>query len=95
MNERRILAAVFLLLAIGAGYLTLLLWQADESGKWLFLVFAVFFLCLAAAPFLPATKPKPAPPPPTGFVSHRFMTLVMVVIVLAILAAIVSAILAD
>lgn len=89
MNERRILTAVFLLLALGAGYLSFVLWRADESGKWLFLVFAVFFLVLAVAPLGMKFGRERVPTPPTGFVSHAFMTLMIAVVVIGVLAAIV------
>jgi hypothetical protein len=43
MKRRWLLPGVFLLPAIVAGYLTWLCWAADDSGKWLFGVFTVFF----------------------------------------------------
>jgi uncharacterized membrane protein YeaQ/YmgE (transglycosylase-associated protein family) len=58
---RIILSAVFLLIGLPAGWLAWRMWQADDEGKWLFGVFAAFFLFLAAAPFLPASKKKKEP----------------------------------
>jgi hypothetical protein len=92
MNARRILAAVFLLLALGAGYLTWVMWQAGDSGKWLFLVFGLFFLALTAAPLIPEFKRKPPEPPTTRFGPHWFMMLAILVIVLVVLASLISAV---
>lgn len=94
MIKRWTLSVVFLLPALGSGYLTGLLWRDSDSGKWLFLVFTVFFLLLAATPILPKlrSKPPPEPSPNTRFVPHWFMLLAILVIVVSIIAAIVSAI---
>ncbi|MSU53845.1 MAG: hypothetical protein EXS41_10735, partial [Opitutaceae bacterium] len=48
MKGRWIWLVIFLLPAGGAGYMTWLSWQAGDSGKWLFGVFTLFFLALAA-----------------------------------------------
>ncbi len=93
MKGRRILAAVFLLPALGAGYMTLMMWQAGDSGKWLFGVFALFFLALAVAPLLPKPKPKPEALAGTRFVSHWFMMLAILVLVGCIILGIIGAIL--
>lgn len=95
MNGRRILAALFLLPAIAAGYMTWLMWQAGDSGKWLFLVFTVFFLLLAVAPLVPEfrKKPPPEPPPNTRFVPHWFMLLAILALLGVAVAAIVGAVL--
>lgn len=93
MIWRRLLFAVLLIPAIISGYLTWLLWRAGDSGKWLFLVFTVFFLLLVATPILPKLKSKPPPPPAsTRFVPHWFMLLAMLVVLVAIILAIISAI---
>jgi hypothetical protein len=86
-----ILATIFLLPAIGAGYMTWLMWQAGDSGKWLFLVFTVFFALMALAPFLPKPKPKPQTFTSTRFVPHWFMMLAVLVLLLSIILAIVGA----
>jgi len=62
VKGRAILAAVFLLLGLAAGWMAWLTWRAGEEGQWLFGVFAAFFLILAAAPFLPAPKKEPSSP---------------------------------
>lgn len=91
MNERTIFAAILLLIGAGSGYLTLALWRAEESGKWLFLIVTAFFLTIGARLLLP--PPQRGEEPPTRFVSHRFMTLIMVVIILGVVAAVVTAVL--
>ncbi len=58
MKGRAILSAVFLLIGLPAGWMAWLTWRANEDGKWLFGVFAAFFLILAATAFLPASKKK-------------------------------------
>ena len=93
MKGRRILVAVFLLTAIGAGYMSLLLGRAGDSGKWLFGVFSLFFLFLAVVPLVPELKRKPEPVRQTRFVPHWFMLLAMLVVILGILAAISGAVL--
>ena len=93
MIVRWILTAVFLLPAIGSGYLTWLLWREGDSGKWLFLVFTVFFLLLVATPILPKLKSKP-PKEPTfrGFVPHWFMMLAALVLLGCIVLGLIAAV---
>lgn len=93
MSGRRIIAAIFLLPAIGSGYLTWLLWQAGDSGKWLFLVFTVFFLLLAATPILPKLKSKPPPESTsTRFGPHWFMMLAALVLLGCIILGLIAAV---
>lgn len=88
-----ILPVVFLLCALGAGYMTWLMWRAGDSGKWFFGVFTVFFLALTVAPLVPEfRKKKPEPSPNTRFVPHWFMLLAMLVVVVGIILAIIGAI---
>ena len=61
MKGRTLLAAVFSAIGLAAGGMAWLTWRAGEDGKWLFGVFAAFFLILAAARFLPAPKKKREP----------------------------------
>jgi len=61
MKGRTLLAAVFSAIGLAAGGMAWLTWRAGEDGKWLFGVFAAFFLILAAAPFLPPSKKKKEP----------------------------------
>ena len=68
MKPRLFLAAVFSIIGLAAGWMARLTWQAGEDSKWFFGVFAVFFLLLAAAPFLPERKRKNAEPTGTRFV---------------------------
>ncbi len=90
-----ILPAVFLLCALGAGYMTWMMWQAGDSGIWFFGVFTVFFLLLLATPILPKLRSKPPPPPTsTRFVPHWFMMLAILVVVVGIILAIIGAVLA-
>lgn len=94
MIARLILVVVFLIPAVASAYMTWLTWRAGDDGKWLFTVFLGFFLLVAAAPLLPKLKPKPEPPTTsTRFVSHWFMMLAALAVVVSILAAIVGAIL--
>lgn len=93
MKDRRILAAVFLLPALGASYMTWVMWRAGDSGKWLFGVFALFFLLLTVAPFVPEFKRKPEPPPTTRFVPHWFMLLGILAVIAVVALAVVNAIL--
>lgn len=51
---RLAVAALFALPTIAAGYMTWLLWRANDEGRWLFMVLAAFFLVLSATPFLPS-----------------------------------------
>ncbi len=94
MKHRRILAAVLLLPALGAGYMAWLSCQAGDEGKWLFGVFAVFFLLLTVALLLPRIKrpAKPEPSPDTRFTPHWFMLLAMLVVMAGLLAAIITVI---
>lgn len=94
MNGRRILAAVFLLPALGAGYMAWVMWRAGDSGQWLFGVFAVFFLLLPVALLMPKSK-RPAKPESssgTRFAPHWFMLLAMLVVMAGLLAAIITVI---
>jgi uncharacterized membrane protein YedE/YeeE len=91
MKGRRILAAIFLLPALASGYMTWLLWRAGDSGQWLFGVFTLFFLALAALPLLPKSKPKPEATTGTRFVPHWFMMLAVLITVALIFTAIVGA----
>ena len=94
MIARVILVVVFLIPTIAAGYMTWLTWRTGDDGKWLFGIFTLFFLLLAATPILPKFKPKPeAQFTSTRFVPHWFMMLAALVFVVAVLAAIVGAIL--
>ncbi len=95
MKGRWIWSVFFLLPTGGAGYMTWMSWQANDDGKWLFGVFALFFLCLALAPFLPKAKPTEPTPPSTSthFVPHWFMLLAGLALVVTVLVTIISAIL--
>lgn len=98
MNGRRILAALFLLPAIAAGYMTWLMWRAGDNGQWLFGVFTVFFLLLAVAPLVPEFRekpPNPEPPPNTRFVPHWFMLLAILAIIATAVLAVVNAFLSH
>lgn len=88
---RWILTAIFLLPAIASGYLTWLLWRDGDSGKWLFLVFTVFFLLLVATPILPKLRSKP-PKEPTfrGFVPHWYMMGAALILLGTIILAIIG-----
>lgn len=94
MNGRKILAAIFLLPAMASGYMTWLMGRAGDDGKWLFGVFAAFFLLLTVAPLMPELKkkPPPEPSPNTRFVPHWFMLLAMLVVVVSIILAIIGAV---
>jgi hypothetical protein len=94
MHGRRILAAIFLLPALGAGYMTWVTWRAGDSGQWLFGVFAVFFLFLPIALLRPKStrQAKPEPSPDTRFAPHWFMLLAMLVVMAGLLAAIITVI---
>ena len=61
MKARTLLAAVFLVIGLAAGWMAWLTWKADEDGQWVFGAFAGFFLIFAAAPFLPTSKKEKAP----------------------------------
>jgi hypothetical protein len=92
MKPRAILATVFLLIGLAAGWMAWLTWRAGEDGKWLFAVFAAFFLVLAAAPFLPASKKKPEPEKVlnTRFVPAWQMEGMILLALLAIVASVVA-----
>jgi hypothetical protein len=92
MKTRAILTTVFLLIGLAAGWMAWLTWQADEDGKWLFGVFAAFFLILAAAPFLPASKKEkePAKVLNTRFVPAWQMEGMILLALLAIIASVVA-----
>ena len=94
MTGRVLLGTVLLAVAAGAGYMAVMTWRAADDGKWLFTVFAVFFLGLAGAIFVPA---KSAPPAKTtgisgGFAPHWALLGSTVIAVGAIIWAIVAAI---
>lgn len=96
MKGRTILAAIFLLPAIVSGYMTRLMWQAGDSGKWLFGVFTLFFVLLTLTPILPKLRPpQPKPITSTRFVPHWFMMLAVLVVLGTIILAIVNAILSH
>ncbi len=61
MKARWIISAFCVILAAGAGYLSWLLGQAGDDGRWLFLVFAAFFLILSIASLRPVGR-RPAGP---------------------------------
>ena len=90
MKPRILLAAVFLVIGLAAGWMTWLMWRADEDGKWLFGVFAAFFLLLAAAPFLPRPKKKKAESLNTRFVpAWQMEGMILLAIMLLVLAMII------
>lgn len=96
MIKRWILSVVFLLPAIASGYLTWQLWRDGDSGKWLFLVFTLFFLLLAATPILPKLKQKPPPETTsTRFVPHWFMLLAILAMIATAVLAVVNAFLSH
>jgi len=92
MKGRAILAAIFLLIGLAAGWMVWLTWRAGEDGKWLFGVFAAFFLVFAAAPFLPASKKKQEPEKVlnTRFVPAWQMEGMILLALLAIVASVVA-----
>jgi zinc transporter ZupT len=90
MKGRFILAAIFLCFGLAAGWMAWLMWRAGEDGKWLFSVFAAFFLFLAAAPFLPAAKKKPEESLNTRFVPAWQMEGMILLALLAIVASVVA-----
>jgi hypothetical protein len=89
-QSNRLLAAVFLLIGLAAGWMAWLTGRAGEDGKWLFGVFAAFFLILAAAPFLPAEKKKPEEVLNTRFVPAWQMEGMVLLALLAIVASVVA-----
>jgi hypothetical protein len=90
MKGRAILAAIFLLFGLAAGWMSWLTWRAGDDGKWLFGVFAAFFLILAAAPFFPAVKRKPKEVLTTRFVPAWQMEGMILLALLAIVASVVA-----
>jgi hypothetical protein len=90
VKGRVILSAVFLLIGLPAGWMAWMMRQADDEGKWVFGVFAAFFLMLAAAPFLPAAKRKPKEVLPTRFVPAWQMEGMILLALLAIVASVVA-----
>ena len=57
MKAKRIwFMALFMTPALAAGYMAWLMWRANDDGKWLFIVFASFFLALGISPFLPKSR---------------------------------------
>lgn len=94
MKIRWLVSAFFLLLALGAAYPAWRSGQAGDDGKWLFVVFAAFFLVLGVAPLVPLVRRPPQPetsPTGTRFVPHWFMMLALVVFAVAILLLIIGA----
>lgn len=95
MKARWILAGGLLLAAGGAGYMAWLSWRAEDDGRWLFGVFALFFGVLAAAAL---RQTSPAAPPAvsrtsSGFAPHWQVLLVTLGMVAAFIAAVVTALL--
>ncbi|HXB01935.1 MAG TPA: hypothetical protein VNV15_03850 [Opitutaceae bacterium] len=90
MKGRAFLAAIFLFFGLAAGWMSWLMWRAGEDGKWLFSVFAAFFLFLAAAPFFPAAKKKPEEALNTRFVPAWQMEGMLLLALLAIIASMVA-----
>ena len=90
MKGRAILAAVFLLIGLTAGWMAWLTWRAGEESKWLFAVFAVFFLLLATAPFLPAPQKEPKKVSPTRFVPAWQMEGMILLFVLLLVLGLVA-----
>lgn len=92
MIARLILVVVFLIPALASAYMAWLTWRAGDDGRWLFGVFTLFFLLLAAAPLMPKLRRKPSvETTSTRFVPHWFMMLAVLAFVVAVLAAIVGA----
>lgn len=48
--------ALFLPPTAVAGYFAWLMWRTHDDGRWVFTVFAAFFVILAALPFLPSGR---------------------------------------
>lgn len=95
MMTRLILVVAFAIPALASAYMTWLTWRADDEGKWLFTVFFVFFLLLAASPVLPKLRSKPKPESAsTRFVPHWFMLLAALVLLGAIVLALVGGLVA-
>jgi hypothetical protein len=90
MKTRTILSVVFLAIGLAAGWMAWLTWRAGDEGKWLFGIFAAFFLLLAAAPFFPAPKTKKEPEKVLGtrfapaWQTEGMLLLVLVVIVASV-----------
>ena len=95
MKLKWFLSVVFLLLAAASGYVAWLTAQAEEAGgKWLFVVFAGFFLLLGSLPFWPKATPKTPPPSKfTGFAPHWMLMLGALVLGAIIILSIISALL--
>ena len=95
MKIRWLASALFLLLALGAAYVAWRSAQVGDDGKWLFGVFAAFFLVLGVAPLVPKARRPTAPetaPTGTRFGPHWFMMLALVVLAAATLLLIFDAI---
>ena len=90
MKGRILLAAVFLLIGLAAGWMAWLTWRAGEDSKWLFGVFAAFFFIFATAPFLPVPKREPKKVMPTRFVPAWQMEGMILLALLAIVASVVA-----
>jgi hypothetical protein len=86
------LAALFLVIALAAGWMTWLTARAGEDGAWLLGVFAAFFFVLALAPLLTAPKKKKAPEgvPSTRFVPAWQMEGMILLTVLLVVAALLA-----
>jgi hypothetical protein len=54
MKAKWVIAVLFILPTIGAGYLAWLLWRENQDGRWLFTVVTFFLFVMSFAPFLPA-----------------------------------------
>ncbi|MFI5336515.1 MAG: hypothetical protein ACHQ5A_07005 [Opitutales bacterium] len=85
-----LLTVVFAACAGVAGYVAWLLWRDQDNGKWFFSVFALFFLALVTAPYLPRRKPKPESTS-TRFVPHWFMMLAILVVLATLGLSIIGA----
>jgi len=92
---RLILVVVFFIPAVASAYMTWLTWRAGDDGKWLFTVFFVFFLLLAASPYLPKLRSRPKPESAdTRFVPHWFMLIAALILLGAIILALVGGVVA-
>jgi hypothetical protein len=90
MKGRTVFSAVFSLFGLAAGWMAWLTERAGEGGQWLFGVFATFFLVLAAALFLPASKKKPTEVRGTRFVPAWQMEGMILLTVLLLVLALVA-----
>lgn len=88
MKGRRVWALVLLPFAFSAGFMAWQTWTVHDESKWMFSVFAVFFLILATVPFWPrrSAATETRMPPETRFSSHRLLLLAMLAFALIVLA---------